>query len=142
VNSFKKRFLRFEKKYVTVRPESQKFEQILLNLLLNARDAVSKKGEIKVITDVAQGSLRLSIEDTGHGIPKDVLPRVFDRFYTTKKEGTGLGLASVREIVELNGGSIRVQSVVGVGTTFTLTLPLQQESVKDSEGDRIALHSK
>jgi signal transduction histidine kinase len=73
----------------------------------------------------------LTVRDTGSGIPADILPRIFDRYFTTKhgpdtsgKGGTGVGLATCREIIEAHQGKIRVESTVGVGTAFTIKLPL------------------
>jgi signal transduction histidine kinase len=107
-------------------------QQVLLNLLTNARQAMPSGGRItiRVAPDAAAGTVDLMIRDTGGGIPPDQLPRIFDRFYTTKsgpdesgKGGTGVGLSSCREIIEQHQGRIRVESTVGVGTAFTLKLP-------------------
>ena len=68
--------------------------------------------------------MELRFEDSGTGIPPDVLPRIFEPFYTTKERGTGLGLATVHRIVESHGGAIEVASEPGRGTVFTVTLPL------------------
>lgn len=108
-------------------------QQVLLNLLTNARQAMPGGGRIviRVAADAAAGTVDLSVRDTGSGIPADQLPRIFDRFYTTKngpddsgKGGTGVGLASCREIIEQHHGKIRVESTPGVGTAFTLKLPV------------------
>ena len=79
----------------------------------------------------AAGTVDLTVRDTGSGIPADMLPRIFDRYYTTKqgpdasgKGGTGVGLSMCREIIEAHQGKIRVESTVGVGTAFTLKLPV------------------
>ena len=79
-----------------------------------------------VITQVAGGRAIARVTDTGAGIPPEVLPRIFEPFFTTKPEGvgTGLGLAISRDILQRVGGDIRVESTVGVGTTFTVELPL------------------
>jgi signal transduction histidine kinase len=78
------------------------------------------------LTVTGQGTTmhaQLQIRDTGSGIPAEQLPKIFEPLYTTKSEGTGLGLFIVREIVAAHGGTITVESVEGQGTTFTLTLP-------------------
>ena len=107
-------------------------QQILLNLLTNARQAMPNGGQIqiRVAPDSASGTVDLMIRDTGSGIPADKLPHIFDRFYTTKagpdasgKGGTGVGLSACREIIEQHQGRIRVESTVGIGTAFTLKLP-------------------
>jgi signal transduction histidine kinase len=108
-------------------------QQVLLNLLTNARQAMPSGGRIllRIAPDAAAGTVDLSVRDTGSGIPADQLPRIFDRFYTTKrgpdasgKGGTGVGLALCRQIIEQHQGKIRVESTVGVGTSFTLKLPV------------------
>jgi signal transduction histidine kinase len=107
-------------------------QQVLLNLLTNARQAMPSGGRIfiRVAPDPAAGAVDLSVRDTGSGIPADRLPRIFDRFYTTKngpdasgKGGTGVGLSTCREIIEQHQGRIRVESTVGIGTAFILKLP-------------------
>src|SRR6185312_12629311 len=99
--------------------------QILLNLAVNARDAMPTGGKISI--DVAEhGShVRLAFSDTGHGMDGEVLAKAFEPFFTTKAPGvgTGLGLATVFGIVEQAGGVIAVRSELGVGTTFTIDLP-------------------
>ncbi|MBN1852192.1 MAG: sensor histidine kinase [Pirellulales bacterium] len=108
-------------------------QQVLLNLLINARQAMPKGGRlwIHLAHDPEMGMVDLTIRDTGHGIPKDQLPRIFERFYTTKtgpdstgKGGTGVGLAMCRDIIEAHQGKIRVQSEPGMGTAFTIRLPV------------------
>ncbi len=107
-------------------------QQVLLNLLTNARQAMPRGGRIlvRIAPDVAAGTVDLTVRDTGNGIPPEVLPRIFDRYFTTKqgpdasgKGGTGVGLAACREIIEAHHGKIRVESTVGIGTAFTLKLP-------------------
>ncbi|WP_328700867.1 MASE1 domain-containing protein [Corallococcus silvisoli] len=104
--------------------------QVLLNLLVNALQAIPEgepgRHEVRVRTGTdASGQARVEVEDTGGGIPPDVLPRIFDPFFTTKgrEEGTGLGLAICQQIVRAHGGELRVHSVPGQGATFTLLLP-------------------
>jgi signal transduction histidine kinase len=107
-------------------------QQVLLNLLTNARQAMPRGGRIiiRIAPDAAAGTVDLTVRDTGTGIPAEVLPRIFDRYFSTKrgpdasgKGGTGVGLATCREIIEAHQGKIRVESTVGVGTAFTLKLP-------------------
>jgi signal transduction histidine kinase len=112
-------------------------EQVLLNLLINARHAMLGKGgslTVKASAVEEHGTateMRLQVIDTGPGIPEKLLPKIFQPFFTTKgtarrgeAKGTGLGLAICREIIEHHRGRIEVQSVVGKGTTFTVYLPL------------------
>jgi signal transduction histidine kinase len=108
-------------------------QQVLLNLLTNARQSMSEGGRIIISLshDGAKDTVDLSIRDTGSGIPADKLHHIFDPFFSTKtgpdssgKGGTGLGLATCRDIVERHQGRIRVESKVGVGTAFTIRLPV------------------
>ena len=108
-------------------------QQVLLNLITNARQAMPSGGRliISLAHDRESQTVDLSIRDTGSGIEADVLPKIFDRYFTTKtgpdasgKGGTGVGLAMCREIIEQHGGRIRVASTVGKGTAFTLKLPV------------------
>jgi PAS domain S-box-containing protein len=104
-------------------------EQVLMNLVLNAVQAMKSGGVLTIKTSVLEGVCRVEVSDTGSGIPPAVLPRIFDPFFTTKSEGegTGLGLSVSLGIVERHGGKILVESEVGKGTTFTLCLPLSRE---------------
>ena len=118
-----------------VRADAGMVEQVLLNLVVNARDAMPRGGRIVIaaraltvdadyVRRVPQARLGrfvgLSVRDTGEGIAPDILPRIFDPFFTTKKEGkgTGLGLATVYGIIEQHAGWIEVDSQPGRGTTF------------------------
>ncbi|MDH4300629.1 MAG: PAS domain S-box protein [Nitrospira sp.] len=103
-------------------------EQVLMNLILNAVQAMKKGGTLTIRTSVEEGVCRVDVTDTGSGIPASVLPRVFDPFFTTKGEGegTGLGLSVNLGIMERHGGRILVESEVGKGTTFTLCLPVSR----------------
>ena len=124
---------------VQVQPElhvlgdAVQLEQVLLNLLINARQAMLGKGGSITIKASAtdNGEARIQVIDTGPGIPEKVLPRIFEPFFTTKgtarrgeHRGTGLGLAICREIAAHHRGRIEVESTVGKGTTFSLHIPL------------------
>lgn len=99
-------------------------EQVLLNLITNAREAMPKGGKLLIESHLGQDSqVRLLISDTGKGIPEEVLPRIFDPFFTTKPNGTGLGLSISYGIIQEHGGTIEVESRVDQGTTFIVTLP-------------------
>jgi signal transduction histidine kinase len=106
--------------------DSDLMTQVLLNLVLNAVQAMPESGTLRVATArEGEHHIRLTVADTGHGIPPDVLPKIFEPFVTTKArgKGTGLGLTVVLGIVQEHGGSITVDSMPGQGTTFTLLLP-------------------
>jgi signal transduction histidine kinase len=107
-------------------------QQVLLNLLTNARQAMPQGGRImiRVAPDAEHNMVDLVVRDNGRGIPEQALPRIFDRFFSTKsgpdasgKGGTGLGLSACRDIIEEHHGRIRVESTVGKGTSFTIKLP-------------------
>ena len=103
--------------------DAQQFRQILWNLCLNAVEAMPDGGELRVAAAVQGDTLEVSVSDTGDGIGTGDLSHVFEPFFSTKSEGTGLGLALVHRIVQEHGGEIDVRSAPGLGTTFTLTLP-------------------
>lgn len=106
-------------------------QQVLVNLIVNARQAMTNGGTLtlSVTTNSEAGTSEIMVRDTGSGIPADKLPKIFERFYSTKtadehgQGGSGLGLALCKEIMDTHKGRIRVESTVGRGTTFTLRLP-------------------
>lgn len=106
--------------------DSQRFQEVLLNLMINAIHAISPPGVISLSARSAPGSGEavLQVTDTGAGISPEHLGRIFDPFFTLKDTGTGLGLSVVFGIIKKHGGTISVESQVGEGTTFTLHLPL------------------
>jgi signal transduction histidine kinase len=112
---------------LTIHGDQVQLEQVLLNLLINARQAMLGKGGALTVKAAADGpGVRVQVVDTGPGIPAKLLPKIFEPFFTTKGgtgRGTGLGLSICKDIVEHHGGRIDVRSTVGKGTTFTLHLP-------------------
>ncbi|HWG89438.1 MAG TPA: MEDS domain-containing protein [Candidatus Thermoplasmatota archaeon] len=100
-----------------------KLQQVVLNLLSNAAEAVGPGGQIVVRTRAEGGEALIEVEDKGPGIPPDVRARLFEPLFTTKSEGTGLGLSIVRRIVEEHSGTIEVASTPGEGARFTVRLP-------------------
>jgi len=109
-----------------VRVDRDQFQQVIVNMLINAMEAIERDGEIRVETsyDESNRSIELKITDTGHGIPEDVRLKLFDPFFTTKDTGTGLGLSISHGIIERHGGTISCESQVAKGTTFTISLPV------------------
>ncbi len=108
-------------------------QQVILNLVMNARDAMSGFGQIRIrATPSSDGQAAiLSVADTGCGIPPEQLAEVFEPFFSTKGEqGNGLGLAIVQSVVESHGGEVQVDSVVGQGTTFRVTLPAAENQAR------------
>jgi len=107
----------------------QRLNQVFMNILINAAQAIEKKGTIKISTRTANGQVEIRISDTGQGIPPEVLPKIFDPFFTTKEvgKGTGLGLNVVYNIIQQHKGMIEVESEVGKGTTFTISLQTEPD---------------
>jgi len=135
-----------------IQGDPDQIQQIILNLLVNARDAIHEGGEITIQTkdidlnlksdpQITESGLRFgkytqfSVSDSGEGIPKDLQKRIFDPFFTTKKQGkgTGMGLAITYGIVKSHGGTITVQSELNQGTSFQVYLPLSQKAFRESE---------
>lgn len=106
-----------------VSADPEQLKQVLLNIFLNSLEAIHGSGSITVSTWQQDGHLRLMVADTGTGIPRRELQRVFDPFYTTKLHGTGLGLSVVHSIIREHGGRVQIESVKGQGTTVRITLP-------------------
>lgn len=109
--------------------DPDEMQKVILNLLLNAIHAVKGEGHILITTAAGEDNraVRLSITDTGEGIPPENVSKIFRPFFTTKKKGTGLGLATCHRIVTSYGGTITVHSEVGKGSTFTVELPTAVE---------------
>jgi two-component system, NtrC family, sensor kinase len=107
----------------------QQLNQVFMNLLVNATQAIEKQGEITVKTWHENGSIVTTVSDTGCGIAAQNLNRIFEPFFTTKEvgQGTGLGLSITYDIVKKHGGEISVQSEPGKGTTFTVTIPVRKD---------------
>jgi signal transduction histidine kinase len=112
-----------------VRMDRSRFQQICINLLLNARDAMPAGGELVVTAEQGGGALSLNVADTGSGIAPELHKRIFEPFFTTKDpgKGRGLGLAVCQRLISEAGGRIDVRSTPGQGSTFTLRLPVVQE---------------
>ena len=111
-----------------VEHDSNQVNQVLLNLLLNSIQSIDHNGKITVIIERRNGVAAIAVADTGRGIAPEHLPHIFRPFYTTKGNGTGLGLSLARRIVEEHGGRIEVSSTLGQGSTFTVFLPLRRAS--------------
>jgi CheY-like chemotaxis protein len=133
-----------------VKADPGQVEQVLMNLAVNARDAMPAGGRLMIETgnlELREGArypglapgryVRLAVSDTGHGMTEEVKARVFDPFFTTKEpgKGTGLGLATVYGIVETYGGHVAVDSEVGAGTTFTILLPAEEAAADRPAGE-------
>jgi signal transduction histidine kinase len=111
-----------------VEHDSNQVNQVLLNLLLNSIQSIDRSGKITVKVERRHTLATIAITDTGRGIAPEHLPHIFRPFYTTKGNGTGLGLSLARRIVEEHGGRIEVSSTLGQGSTFTVVLPIHRAS--------------
>lgn len=143
--------VRLEKQFQPVPPiwaAGNQIQQVLLNLLTNARQAMPNGGDLllKIAHDPAADMVELTVRDSGCGIAADKLPRIFEPFFTTKsgpdasgKGGTGLGLSSCRSIIDAHGGRIQVKSTVGKGTAFIIKLPTAAKAI--SVGPAVATSS-
>jgi signal transduction histidine kinase len=115
--------------------DEQRLTQVLLNLVGNAIK-FTEAGEVRITARTESGHFAVSVADTGPGIPTDQLTRVFEQFHqvdnsnTKKKGGTGLGLAIAKQILEMHGGKVWVESELGRGATFQFHLPVRAESRK------------
>jgi signal transduction histidine kinase len=105
--------------------DARQLEQVFLNLILNARDAMEEGGELAIRTFQTGNQVVAEFADTGLGIDPESLDRIFEPYYTTKQDkGTGLGLAICHRIVEAHSGRIEVTSLLGQGTSFRVYLPM------------------
>jgi two-component system NtrC family sensor kinase len=109
--------------------------QVFLNLINNAAQAIPGEGRVTVRSRMEKGRVRIDVTDTGTGIPEDVRPHIFDTYFTTKPpgEGTGLGLPIVRTIVEEHGGEVSFKTRLGTGTTFSVYLPVALPLVEQEQ---------
>lgn len=115
---------------------ASQINQVVMNLVVNAAHAIgAQRGRITVRTGLEGNTVWIEVADNGSGIPKDVLPRIFDPFFTTKPigKGTGLGLSLSYGIVQKHHGNITVETAEGQGTTFRVTLPVQQPDEPKTE---------
>ena len=124
-----------------VRAIGNQVQQVLLNLMTNARQAMSGGGELilRISHDPSAAAVDFTVRDSGSGIPRAELPKIFNSFYSTKdgpdesgKGGTGVGLSTCKDIIDAHQGRIRVESTVGKGTQFIVRLPVYQEAAQST----------
>lgn len=104
--------------------DKTKLQEVFLNLLKNAYEAALPDKTISLEASSNENEIIIQVRDTGCGIPSELLPTIFEPFVTYKKQGTGLGLAICDQVIKAHGGNISVESTVGVGTCFTVSLPI------------------
>jgi len=116
-----------------VRGHRGRLQQAVMNLLMNAADALPQGGEIRLGLDREGEFLRIRVTDNGVGIPSEILPKIFEPFFTARPggKGTGLGLSVVRQVIQEHKGRVEVESVPGSGSTFTLLLPAEAPAVRE-----------
>ena len=118
-------------------------EQVLINLVSNAIKYSPKGAETHVRLHQDNGNVRVDVKDTGLGIPREAIPRLFEKFYRVRCDdrkdiiGTGLGLSLVKQIIDVHAGTISVESEHGVGSTFTFTLPLTPPEAEVDDPDTV-----
>jgi two-component system, NtrC family, sensor histidine kinase HydH len=125
------RFLHPELPHVLL--DCETFQAVLLNLAINAQHAMPGGGQLVVRTRPIRGGVALDLIDTGAGIDEETLPHIFEAFYSTKPNGSGLGLPTAKKIVEAHGGRILVESEPGRGTMFTIALPTPRRLASEVE---------
>lgn len=110
--------------YQTIMGNKDQITQVILNLVINAMDAIQENGEIRIQLTQVDKTIDLNIHDNGEGIPQEIIDNIFEPFFSSKEEGSGLGLAITHSIIDGHGGTISVESQPGAGTTFLLRFPL------------------
>lgn len=110
---------------------SNQLQQVFLNLILNAMEAMPQGGQLQIRGELSDDGhwVAIAFADSGIGIPPDALDKILEPFYTTKADGTGLGLYICHNIISSHNGRIAVESIVGKGSTFTILLPVQEKKV-------------
>jgi len=134
--------VKIERKFGTDLPQVtvdvSQIQQVLFNIIANAIDAMSEGGTLTIVTreqgvkGKGQGFVEICFQDTGVGIPKENLPKIFEPLFTTKSKGTGLGLATCRNIINAHNGLIEVESEVSKGTIVTVKLPIKEQPRKEA----------
>jgi len=116
----------FYNKPLICKVDADMLKQVILNLFINAQQAMSEGAELIIRTDRQNKDAIIRISDTGSGIAPDNLPDIFDAYYSSRPQGSGLGLPTAKRIVEEHNGTISVDSELGKGTSFTIKLPLHE----------------
>jgi two-component system phosphate regulon sensor histidine kinase PhoR len=134
--------VQFEDKLPRAVVDGDRMVQVVTNLLSNAIKFTPEDGKVSLLVRCQGEELAIAVSDTGMGIPKDALPKIFDQFYRVTRpgkeiKGTGLGLAIVNRIVEAHGGRIEVESEVDKGSTFTVFMPLSPKIKPDILPDAV-----
>jgi signal transduction histidine kinase len=126
----------FTRDLPTIFADATQLKQVFLNIILNAAQAMEGKGDLAIATSLDKNHIRIRIRDTGPGIPPEQVGKLFDPFFTTKEKGTGLGLAISYGIIEKHSGKINVQTELGKGSTFTISLPVGDDEKGFQDADQ------
>jgi signal transduction histidine kinase len=110
---------------LTIKVDKEKMKRVFVNIIKNAIDAMPKGGALKITCKALDGNVEIAFRDTGEGIKKDIMEKLWSPFFTTKAKGMGLGLPICKRIIEAHGGKISVESKLDKGTTFTITFPVK-----------------
>jgi signal transduction histidine kinase len=121
----------------TIVADETQLKQVFLNIILNAAQAMEGSGKLSITTITERKQIKVKIRDTGPGIPPEVVKNIFSPFFTTKEKGTGLGLAISYGIIERHSGKIDVDTELGKGSTFVVSLPISTDEEQRGEGVRI-----
>jgi len=116
--------LKLDDKISKILADTERLKKVFVNIIVNAAEAMPSGGKLEIITKETDNMVMISFSDTGEGISEEARNRIFDPFYTTKKTGTGLGLSISHQTIELHGGTIEVESNLGKGSTFSISLPV------------------
>jgi len=120
----------------TIFADATQLKQVFLNIILNAAQAMEGKGNLVISTIQEKKQIKVKIQDTGPGIPPEIMGKLFNPFFTTKEKGTGLGLAISYGIIERHSGKIDIETKLGNGSTFIVSLPISAEEEEQGEGTK------
>ncbi|MBI5049598.1 MAG: GHKL domain-containing protein [Nitrospirae bacterium] len=124
--------------HIMINADTGQLEQVFINLFTNAVEAMSGKGELRVMAVLQDNTVMIRVSDSGRGVSRENLEKIFEPFFTTKDKGTGLGLAIVFSIIQKHNGEISVESEEGKGTTFIITLPKRNVIARSDNDEAIS----
>jgi signal transduction histidine kinase len=119
----------------TIRADAGKVERVFINLIKNAVDAMPEGGTLEIRSTQTNGNVEIAFADTGTGMSKNIMAKLFTPLFTTKAQGMGFGLPVCKRVIEAHGGKITVESVPGNGATFTVTLPIEPKLKDGGENE-------
>ncbi|MBA4417459.1 MAG: histidine kinase [Syntrophus sp. (in: bacteria)] len=120
----------------TIHADGMQLKQVFLNIILNAAQAMEGKGTLLITTTRGKDEIKVRIQDSGPGIPPEIMGKLFSPFFTTKEKGTGLGLAISYGIIERHSGTIDIETILGKGSTFIISLPVATDGKGQEEGTK------